>query len=172
MAQGQGGAGAYDPQMRASDADRERLVEQLREHHAAGRLTLEEFDDRMAKAYSSRTYGELRTLTRDLPVDLAQLNIQAARQSQPRGGSIEVGGMNVTIPQIRIGADRHGRVARRGHHPVMASFSSWVALSVLLSGIWLISNLTGGHDWSDFWPIWPIGITGLLMLTKGIRGGR
>jgi len=173
MAQGQSGAGSFDPGMRASDADRERLVEQLREHHAAGRLTLDEFEERMRKAYESRTYGDLRTLTRDLPVDLAQLNIQnAARQNPQRSGTVEVGGLNVTIPQIRVGADRAGRMARRRHHPVAASFSSWLALSVLLTGIWLISNISGGGGWSDFWPIWPIGITGLLMLTRGIRGGR
>ena len=171
MAQGQGGMGSFDPEMRASDADRERLVEQLREHHAAGRLTLDEFEERMRKAYESRTYGDLRTLTRDLPVDLAQLNIQNAARQHPHRGVVEVGGLNVTIPQIRIGADRAGRIARR-RNPVAASVSSWLALSVLLTGIWLISNISSGGGWTDFWPIWPIGITGLLMLTRGIRGGR
>ena len=171
MAQGQGGAGSFDPEMRASDADRERLVEQLREHHAAGRLTLDEFEERMRKAYESRTYGDLRTLTRDLPVDLAQLNIQNAARQNQRAGVVEVGGLNVTIPQIRIGAERAGRIARR-RNPVAASVSSWLALSVLLTGIWLISNISSGGGWTDFWPIWPIGITGLLMLTRGIKGGR
>ena len=167
----QGGTGPVDPEIRASDADRERMVEQLREHHAAGRLTLDEFEERMRKAYDSRTYGELKTLTRDLPVDLAQLNMQQAQRvtrQQHRG--LDISGLNVTIPQIRIGADRAGRMARRGRG-WPGTVSSWVALSVLLTGIWLVSNISGSGNWNHFWPIWPIGVTGLLMLTRGIRGG-
>jgi hypothetical protein len=55
------------PALRASDADRERTVELLREHAVAGRLTLEEFTDRMSVAYLTRTNDELDELTRDLP---------------------------------------------------------------------------------------------------------
>jgi hypothetical protein len=55
------------PALRASDADRERAVELLRDHAAAGRLTLEEFTERMANAYSALTNEELAELTRDLP---------------------------------------------------------------------------------------------------------
>ncbi len=63
-------AGVPDPNVRASDADRERIVEQLRQHTAEGRLTMEEFDQRMSAAYEAKTYGDLAELTRDLPVDL------------------------------------------------------------------------------------------------------
>ena len=62
--------GVPDPNVRASDADRERIVEQLRQHTAEGRLTMDEFEQRMSAAYAARTYGELAELTRDLPVDL------------------------------------------------------------------------------------------------------
>jgi hypothetical protein len=55
------------PDLRASDSDRERFVERLREHAVEGRLTLEEFTERMAAAYLARTSGELEELTRDLP---------------------------------------------------------------------------------------------------------
>jgi hypothetical protein len=55
------------PALRASDADRERTVVLLREHAAAGRLTLEEFTDRMSAAYLARTNDELEELARDLP---------------------------------------------------------------------------------------------------------
>lgn len=55
------------PEVRASDADRERVVELLREHTAAGRLTAEELDERLDEAYGARTLGELRAVTRDLP---------------------------------------------------------------------------------------------------------
>jgi len=53
--------------IRASDADREVVVDTLREAYMAGRLTLDEFDERMSAAYAGRTWGELRQLTTDLP---------------------------------------------------------------------------------------------------------
>ncbi len=53
--------------LRASDSDRGRIVERLREHSIEGRLTLEEFTERMAATYLARTSGELEELTRDLP---------------------------------------------------------------------------------------------------------
>ena len=55
------------PDLRASDADRERAVERLREHAVEGRLTLEEFTERMSAAYLARTNRELEELARDLP---------------------------------------------------------------------------------------------------------
>jgi hypothetical protein len=58
------------PALRASDADRERAVVLLREHAAEGRLTLEEFTERMSAAYLARTTDELEDLGRDLPAAL------------------------------------------------------------------------------------------------------
>ena len=55
------------PALRASDADRERTVAVLREHMVVGRLTLEEFAERMSAAYLARTADELERLSRDLP---------------------------------------------------------------------------------------------------------
>ena len=46
-----------DPRIRASDADRDRMAALLREHHAAGRLTAEEFHERMDKALDAKTLG-------------------------------------------------------------------------------------------------------------------
>ena len=55
------------PALRAADADRERTVATLREHAVEGRLSLEEFTDRMSTAYLARTKDELEELLRDLP---------------------------------------------------------------------------------------------------------
>jgi hypothetical protein len=52
---------------RASDADRDRVVDRLRDAAAEGRLDLTEFEERMGAAYAARTYGELAPLTADLP---------------------------------------------------------------------------------------------------------
>ncbi|WP_399125469.1 DUF1707 domain-containing protein [Streptomyces sp. ITFR-6] len=49
--------------MRASDADREAVVEQLREAAAEGRIDLDELDARLSQALTAKTYGELAPLT-------------------------------------------------------------------------------------------------------------
>ena len=53
--------------MRASSADRERAVDVLKAGFTEGRLTQDEYNDRMGRAYAARTYGELMALTADLP---------------------------------------------------------------------------------------------------------
>ncbi|RST02414.1 DUF1707 and DUF2154 domain-containing protein [Streptomyces sp. WAC05374] len=55
------------PEMRASDADRERIAERLRDAVAEGRLDMAEFEERLDLAYKARTHGELVPLVRDLP---------------------------------------------------------------------------------------------------------
>jgi uncharacterized membrane protein len=53
--------------MRASDRDRDEAVELLRDAYTVGRLSREEFDERLVAAYSARTWGELQDLTADFP---------------------------------------------------------------------------------------------------------
>jgi hypothetical protein len=63
-----------DPRLRASDADRDRVAALLREHHAAGRLTADEFQERLTATFAAKTFGELDELMADLPaIDLYQL---------------------------------------------------------------------------------------------------
>jgi hypothetical protein len=61
-----------DPMMqatdvRAADADREQVLVELQRHTSAGRLSMDEFSERAAAVYGSRTMGELAALTADLP---------------------------------------------------------------------------------------------------------
>ena len=56
-----------DPQLRASDAQRDSAAAEIREHYAAGRLSEDEFTERLDAVYQARTQGELRELRRDLP---------------------------------------------------------------------------------------------------------
>ncbi len=77
------GVVAVEPNIRASDADRERLAAELGEHVAAGRLTLDEFDTRTQQAYAARTMGDLATLTADLPVPSAEPVAASGRWASP-----------------------------------------------------------------------------------------
>jgi hypothetical protein len=56
-----------DPNLRAADADRERIAERLRKSHAEGRLDMDEFQQRLERCLEARTFGELSELVRDLP---------------------------------------------------------------------------------------------------------
>jgi hypothetical protein len=53
--------------LRTSDAERERAAETLRRHHAEGRLTTDELEERTERAYASTTVGDLEQLFSDLP---------------------------------------------------------------------------------------------------------
>ena len=53
--------------LRASDADREQVLEFLKIAFVQGRLTIDELDTRAGEALVSRTYGELAAITADIP---------------------------------------------------------------------------------------------------------
>lgn len=57
--------------LRASDADRERVVASLARHANDGRLTAEELEERAGQAYAVRTLGEVDALEHDLPREAA-----------------------------------------------------------------------------------------------------
>lgn len=56
-------------ELRASDDDRQRVIAVLQRHTQAGRLTLEEFSERVGEVYTARTLGQLAVLTQDLPAE-------------------------------------------------------------------------------------------------------
>jgi Domain of unknown function (DUF1707) len=80
-----------DDAILASDADREHAVGILRDGYSCGRLTLAEFDERTTAAFASRTWGELRRLTRDLPAPGQRPPLPAVPAATPQraGGSEE-----------------------------------------------------------------------------------
>jgi hypothetical protein len=55
--------------VRASDADRQRVIEALQRHTAEGRLTLDEFSERVGSVFAARTLNELAAATDDLPAE-------------------------------------------------------------------------------------------------------
>jgi uncharacterized protein DUF1707/uncharacterized protein DUF4190 len=68
MDRGHGMAADGYGHMRASTADRERAVDVLKAAFAEGRLTADEYQERVGQVFSSRTYAELGALTADLPI--------------------------------------------------------------------------------------------------------
>jgi len=56
-----------DDRIRVSDADRDRVTAQLRDHFAAGRITPGELDERLSAALNAKTFGDLRRIMADLP---------------------------------------------------------------------------------------------------------
>ncbi|GHG04995.1 hypothetical protein GCM10018777_15830 [Streptomyces albogriseolus] len=74
------------PDLRASDADRERVAEVLRDALAEGRLDMEEFQERLDATYQARTYGELAPITRDLPASGATVAPAVSMTKDPAAG--------------------------------------------------------------------------------------
>jgi RNA polymerase-interacting CarD/CdnL/TRCF family regulator len=57
--------------LRASDADRQQVISALERHTAQGRLTLDEFSDRVGQVLAAATFADLAQVTRDLPAEPA-----------------------------------------------------------------------------------------------------
>ncbi len=143
-----------DPRIRASDADRDRAAEALREHHATGRLTVEEFQERLDRVYAAKTVGELDDVMADLPaIDLYQLPIPAGQRFVPPPRPPATRGLGRISPAWR------------------AAWGAWASVSLVLTVIWLITaGLTSGGT-AYFWPVWIIGPWGAVMLGSWIFGG-
>lgn len=89
-----------DASLRASDADREQAVVALREHLLAGRLTLDEFTERVEAALQAKVGSDLATVQRDLP------EVAAATASRRRPARFGVAVFSHVV--------RRGRLRLRG----------------------------------------------------------
>jgi hypothetical protein len=70
--------------LRASDADRQRVIAALERHTAAGLLTLDEFGDRVAQVLRAVTHPQLHVVTADLPPDPGVAEKMAQEESATR----------------------------------------------------------------------------------------
>jgi hypothetical protein len=76
-----------DEHFRVPDADRDRAAARLRDHFAAGRLTLEELEERLTAALNAQTFGDLRSVQADLPGP--EPVPQQASRRPPHAGTLE-----------------------------------------------------------------------------------
>jgi hypothetical protein len=96
VAAGDGGPAAG---IRASDAERDATLQRLSAATGDGRLTLEEFSQRMVRATSAKTRAELDRLVTDLPADAAASSVVAERgPSRPSWHVSPIGGLSVSGP--------------------------------------------------------------------------
>ncbi|MFI9200097.1 DUF1707 domain-containing protein [Streptomyces sp. NPDC053048] len=107
------------PEMRASDAERERVAEVLREAVAEGRLDMEEFEERLDAAYRARTRAELEPLVRDLPVSSGTAAGTAGRAAEGWAG--RVGGPATSKGAVGV----MGGFQRRGGWTVPRVFTAF-----------------------------------------------
>ena len=82
MAESEPGGEIARSELRASHEDRDRVVELLRVSAGDGRLTAEELDERLEKAMTARTYGELARLVADLPAAGSVVSPATATQAK------------------------------------------------------------------------------------------
>lgn len=141
---------ASNPSIRASDQDRDRVASLLREHHAVGRLDPDEFAERLDRAMTARTIGELDELTADLPaIDLYPL----PTASLPRNRRV-----NTSLPaasalgQAGIGGTGQGNLRIwRGSLRVspgwVAAWGSWSTVMLVCLVLWAV----GGSAWPLLW---------------------
>lgn len=77
--------------LRASHADRERVVDALKAAFVQGRLTQDELDTRVGQALAARTYAELAALSADLPAEPDRTSAPAAAPARPHMRAVKVG---------------------------------------------------------------------------------
>jgi hypothetical protein len=148
-----------DPRLRASDADRDKTAALLREHHAVGRLTPEEFDERLDQALSAKTIGDLDALLADLPgIDLYRLPDHGLPRRPPvPGHSSHLS----AVASAGAAVHPHGRFSPAWG----AAWGSWLSVSSVLVVIWLLSG--AGYPWF----LWVAAPWGVLMLVRWLTGG-
>jgi len=144
---------AVPSQLRASNSDRQAVVDRLQNAFVEGRLQLHEYDERVAAAYQAVTYADLAGLFTDLPADNPVRPPAAAR------------------PPTAKPAVRHPGVL--GDLPLALQILWTIWLSVLLINlvVWTILEVSQGSE--DFWPIWLLVPTAVLAgVTVGVTGIR
>jgi uncharacterized protein DUF1707 len=136
--------------LRAADADRHQIADQLKAALDEGRLSLGEYDDRVREAYAARTYAELLHLVADLP--------------KP--------GLSAAEVNARRAAERK-REARRLPMALMVLWTIWGAVTAVNIMAWFLVALPYGLNVVYPWPIWLL-VPGVALgaVTVGVQSIR
>jgi class 3 adenylate cyclase len=130
------------PSVRVSDAERDQTVHLLREHVVVGRLTLDEFSDRMGLALEARTRGDLDTAMANLPAAGTPMEESGRRRSRRRfvavmSGSTAKGRWRMsgrtTAVAVMGGCDMDLRQAEiDGPEVVITAFAFWGGIKIIV----------------------------------------
>src|SRR5215831_14685888 len=139
--------------MRASDADRQEVVDRLAAALEEGRLKMDEYAERMGLAYEAVTYGDLAALSADLP----QAGEVAKREAAPHAAAPR--GVVADLPAA-----------------LKVLWTIWLAAVAINLIVWVLVSGTAG-DLVYPWPVWVAGPAGAVLLAvsagaAAIRRGR
>ncbi|HEY8473860.1 MAG TPA: DUF1707 domain-containing protein [Natronosporangium sp.] len=125
--------------MRAADGDREATEARLRAALEEGRLTLDEFDQRLVEVHTAKTFGDLDRIVADLPAPAP------AERSQ-------------VVPAKPAAKVPPSRVEESPKLPVWLSVSwrAWLVAVAINLVIWFLVSLSNG-ELIYFWPMWVAG---------------
>lgn len=156
------------PHLRAADADRAAVASVLGHHMSAGRLTLDEFDERLTRAYAAKTFGELDELTADLPaLHGGEVSGGARTPAQTPTPAPAPAHVHAHAPMSGCGTGSWGQ----GSDDVASAWRSWLTTALIVIGVWATISLA---NWEllYFWPVWVIGPWGAVLLARTVTGER
>lgn len=136
--------------MRASDDDRQRVVDRLQFALEQGRLKMEEFTERVGLAYQAVTYGDLARLHADLP----PASPEDARRSVPA---------SVASPAPAAKRSAFAELPA----PLKVLWTIWLVSVSINIVIWLLVVGTKGHFVYP-WPLWVAGPDGAALLAISV----
>ena len=116
--------------LRAADADRHQIAEQLKAALDEGRLSLAEYDERVRDAYGAQTYADLLVLVADLPKPgLSASEVATRRAAEAR------------------------RQARKMPMALMVLWTVWGSIAAVNLVVWFLVVITVASDVYP-WPVW------------------
>ena len=147
---------ASEQKMRASDTDRQEVVDRLRAGLEDGRLKMEEYVDRIGVAYQAVTYGDLAALQADLPAAGSMAQREAA-PAAPAGHAV---------------AARRGLLAELPT-ALKVLWTIWLTAVSINVVVWVLVSGTSGHLIYP-WPLWVAGPFGaaLFAVSAGVSQSR
>lgn len=136
--------------MRAADADRERVLEVVRQAHAEGRLSTPEFYERLEAVYQAKTYAELDQLVADLPAGGSP-----APPYEAPARAVAVARPRAEGPLAQMPAPLRG---------LWITWATAVSINVLIWLILAVGSFGSTDSAPPFWPIWVAGPWGVVNL--------
>jgi hypothetical protein len=135
--------------LRAADADRHKIADQLKASLDEGRLSLQEYDERVRDAYAARTYADLLVIVADLP----RPGMSAAEVNNRRAADVR-------------------RDARRLPTALLVLWTIMGAVAAVNIVVWVLVAATVSAEVYP-WPVWLL-VPGVALgaVTVGVQGIR